>query len=252
MALWNHRTTNEPDSASLHNYWANNQLPIVTSKVNYYGHWSGTDSEDNFKKNPKSGYTEKSVYYQYNSWGYRTKSFDLQKKRPSIICLGCSFTEGIGVNYLDTWVSKIENYFPEYNVYNMGVSGGSGDTVARLLYNIGDILNTKMVFILWPHMFRHEIYNNDHAINNVTPSSGVFSPEMLTDINFYNIRSKNKAIVSMCQQLYGYTVIQEDVANLQKDKCPIVDRGRDNHPGPKWHNDIAEHFIKKYNDNTTI
>lgn len=248
MGLWIHKSINNP--TDLYNHWDINQIPAINSKVNYTSHWSGTDTQENWASNPKPGYSETSITYNYNSYGYRTKEFDLSNSRPSILCLGCSFTEGVGVNYEETWVSKLEQHFTDYHVYNLGVNGGSGDSVSRILYNIGNVLDTKIVFILWPHLFRQEIYLHK-TINNSVASETNSHSSILTDINFFNKQEKNKAIINLLSQLHRYTVIDEDISLIYKDRCPIIDRGRDNHPGPQWHLDVAQHFIKLY-DNSKI
>lgn len=245
----------------MNNYWQHNSLPNISERANLVTHWSGSDNEEIFKKNPKSGYTKESIIYRYNSNGYRSQEIDLTCSKPSIICIGCSFTEGVGVNYEESWPAHIEQAFPDHLVYNFGYGGSSGDYVARTLYNIGNLLNTATVFILWPGMFRYELYT-DVTVDHVMPqwADGNFSNETIypmggiTDINFYNLRQKNKAIVDLLKIMHKYQVVEYNsgyngnMSNLH-DMPPIKvhDKGRDIHPGPGWHKDLARIFIEKYN-----
>jgi hypothetical protein len=235
---------------NMQNYWQHNVLPIIPDRVNLVAHWSGSDSEENFKRNPNPRYTKESIIYQYNSLGYRSREIDLSCSKPSIICLGCSFTEGVGVNYSESWPAHIEQAFPDHNVYNFGTRSTSGDYIARALYNIGNLLNTSTVFILWPEMFRYEIYHDD-SIGYILPNQKLvkdhnsyhYTPDTLTDSNFYNLRQKNIAIINLLKMLYNYQVIEYNPQELKKMYPP----GRDSHPGELWHKTIANIFLEKFN-----
>jgi hypothetical protein len=224
------------------NFWKHNHLPEIIAKKNLVSNWAGTDNEENFKNNPNPKYNKDSIIYQYNSHGFRCQEFDLNCLEPSILCVGCSFTEGIGVNTTDSWTHQIEQNFPEYKVYNLGIGGGSSDTVARVLYNFGNLLNTKIVFILWPPLFRYELYNT-HWVNFVVPEFGseFYASRTLTDEHAINLKEKNRAIVNLLSTLYNYRVVEFD-----SDSIPVPDHGRDGHPGPIWHQTITKIFLEKY------
>ena len=235
-------------------YWLVDQpsfVPVIPHNVNVVTNWSGTDNEENFKRNPKPGYTADSIVYKYNSHGYRTQEFDTVK--PSMLCLGCSFTEGVGVNIQDTWSAHLQERFSEHNVYNLGIGGCSGDTVTRTLYSIGNMLNIDTVFILWPHFYRYEVYNPGAPIAMFPGNDQGYTPGILTDTHFYNLRQKNRAIVALLKQLHGYNVIEEYVDTVWHTGRPGAgaDNGRDNHPGPIWHKHIANLLLEKY-DNSKI
>jgi len=221
----------------LTNHWQQGFIPKVAHHVNLTTNWSGTDTEDNFKRNPKPGYTADSITYNYNSYGYRTHEFNTG----GVLCLGCSFTEGIGVANEYIWPTLLQQQFTD--VYNLGVGGSSGDSVARLLTNVVTILKPTAVFILWPQMFRYDIYNKG-AVSTILPNSKTgFVPDMLTDINFYNIRQRNQTIINLLKDLYKFKLVQYNVEDCEK-----IDTGRDNHPGPYWHKQMAKIFMEKYND----
>jgi hypothetical protein len=251
----------------MNNYWQHNSLPNIPEQVNLITHWIGSDNEENFKKTLRPGYNEKSIIYRYNSLGYRSQEIDLSCSKPSVICIGCSFTEGVGVNYEESWPAHVEQAFPDHLVYNFGLGGSSGDYVARTLYNIGNLLKTEIVFILWPSMFRYEIYN-DTNIDRVLPQwtdgnlsnkTAYSSSKGLIDSNFYNIRQKNKAIVDLLKIIYKYQVVEYNTGydgNKQNlHDVPLIkvhDKGRDNHPGPGWHKELARLFLTKYNVQSKI
>lgn len=229
------------------NYWCTDYFKN-SGKINYSSYWCDTDSEENFRKNPKKGYTDQSIYYQFNSYGYRTKEFDFESLRPTVLCLGCSFTVGIGVNEFESWPAHIQSNFTDHNVYNLGYAGASCDTVARILSAIKNKLNPKIVFIAWPNKSRYEIYGNN-CIENLNPHNRDYKLISSDDCYYFNIREKNKFIVNCLSKLYGYKVI-----SLYADEVAVrgESRGRDMHPGVEWHKYIADLFLEKFNDSIKI
>jgi len=244
-----------PFYQGLDNYWTTYQVPKIDYRLSLTTNWSGSDSEENFLKKPKSGYTKNSVVYHFNSHGYRTHEFEFSNPKPSVLCIGCCFTEGVGVNYRDTWVKQIEQNFPNHTTYNLGVSGASGDFVARTLNSIGTLLDTKVVFVLWPHITRYEVYNPGAVVNvwpqNMTNELHLVKPDAT---HLFNLREKNRVLVNLLGQLHGYTVVEQYVDSVFHSGSPgsSIDFGRDHHPGPNWHSLIAEKFIESYNDNSKI
>jgi hypothetical protein len=227
----------------MNNYWNNDKfIPTRPRKSNVISNWSDSDSEENFIKNPKDGYTKDSIIYRYNSAGYRTNEFNFID--PAILCLGCSFTEGIGVNVEQAWPDILAKHFTNYNVYNLGIEGSSGDSVPRMLAHIQDLFNVQLIFILWPILWRFEIYHEDRvqSIRHDTPDG--FSKLMLSDSNFLNIRQRNKLLVSLLGQKYNYKILDYNA----EDFPARVDEGRDAHPGPKSHNIMANMFLNKYHN----
>ena len=229
------------------NFWnptdiALGHYPDPADKIRY---WQATDSLENFKLRTDNKYTETSIVYEHNSYGYRTKEFEFNSTTPSILCLGCSCTYGTGV--VDPWVNYIEQQYPNYNVYNLGFPGCNSDTVARILLSIGDKLNTKIVCILWPGVHRFSLYNSNW-IRNVLISNPhdqqFFLPDLLNykDAHFNNLRYKNQAIVNLLADKYEYRIIENTIEWMG----PIlVDFGRDYHPGPETQKIIADYFISK-------
>ena len=247
----------------MQNYWKPNHIPEISWRKNLQTHWMATDSEARFDNDPTEGYTKESIVYKYNNHGYRTHEIDLSNKKKSIICIGCSFTEGTGVAYEDSWPAHIEKKFPDYYVYNFGVGGGSAELVARTLYNIGHLLQTSLVFILWPPVTRFEIYK-DQGLNLWVPNKKDNQADfiLIDDTHFFNLQQRSMAMVNLCQLVYRYKVIAETVDSIleldsyqhfipefYKKSLYTIDYGgaRDKmHPGPAWHMRTAKMFFEKY------
>ena len=243
------------------NLWAQGFIPNRYPTVNKTLYWTGNDSEQNFRKNPKPEYNETSITYVYNTHGYRTKEFELTSPNPNILCLGCSHTEGVGLRNEDVWVSQILNQFLDYNVYNLGFGGGSGDTVTRTLVNCCSIFQPKKVFILWPYMSRFETYSFD---STNSPGYPKLNFNCSNDINRSNIHlynkiqlkanlDKNRALVTAYKQIYGFELYEIYADDLTSDdkfrKLSSIDRARDFHYGPTQHKRIAEMFLQQMNAN---
>lgn len=113
-------TTNYlPDRILLRNDLVNNSL-----------NWNSTDSESHWRKNKHridSKYSDTNVKYTFNEMGYRTHPFDTIEK-DFILCMGCSYTEGIGVDDADTWPAKLEKA-AGMQAINLGMGGCSTQSI---------------------------------------------------------------------------------------------------------------------------
>jgi hypothetical protein len=103
-------------------------LPLKSNKRLKF---TQTDSEEKFYENRKKFgvdwyYYNKDIDYTYNSWGYRTKEFS-ELNDDYILVFGCSFTEGIGLDYDDIWASKLGKKL-NLDVFNLGIGGSGPDT----------------------------------------------------------------------------------------------------------------------------
>ena len=113
-------TTNYlPDRILLRNDLVNNTL-----------NWNSTDSEAHWRRNKHridSQYSDTNVKYTFNEMGYRTHPFNTIEK-DFILCMGCSYTEGIGVSDEDTWPAKLEKASGMQSI-NLGMGGGSTQSI---------------------------------------------------------------------------------------------------------------------------
>tara|TARA_R110000751_G_scaffold140654_1_gene244359 strand:+ start:854 stop:1855 length:1002 start_codon:yes stop_codon:yes gene_type:complete len=110
--------------------------------INASMQWNSTDSEYHFNKergkiNPR--YTENNVQYTYNSMGYRDCELS-EVNKDFILCMGCSYTEGIGVDDNDTWPARLETH-SGMDTFNMGLGGSS--TMINLINSTQWINNPK-------------------------------------------------------------------------------------------------------------
>lgn len=132
--------------------------------------WSGPDNLETFEKHIKNstsraqlndhGFLDPDcISYSFNSHGFRDDEFT---NEPAVMALGCSFTQGIGVSYCDTWTKQLSDKLG-MRVWNLGVSGSSSDTAYRLAEYWLDHLNIKCVAMLVPSIERFELWDQGRA-----------------------------------------------------------------------------------------
>jgi len=137
--------------------------------------WSGSDSDELFKKNCaiEENYKKlndlgwldgKVLTYQYNSQGFRDEEFDQQ---PAGIALGCSHTQGVGIHAEHAWPQQLQNLLGQ-KVWNLGSGGAALDTCYRLLEYWIEHLNAKFVICIVPGISRYEVFNGNWS--NIIPS----------------------------------------------------------------------------------
>jgi hypothetical protein len=229
------------------NYWNTSDIAVgpYPGPGDHIRYWQATDSLENLKQRTDNKYTETSIIYKHNSYGYRTQAFNLNSTRPSILCIGCSYTYGTGVANEDSWVSLIEQRYPDHDIYNLGYPGGAADNVIRTLLSVGNKLNTKTVCVLWPGRYRFELYHPWYIQNiliNDPSHQKFFIPELLNDSHFVNLQYKNQAFLKLIAEKYQWRVIENVTDWVNR---ILVDNGRDMHPGPATHKLIADNFINK-------
>jgi hypothetical protein len=112
----------------------------------------GTDTRENWIPN----YQE--IFYNHNEDGFRCDSFSSESQLP-ILFLGCSFTEGIGINLEDVWSYKLLEKIKQYKNINipywsLAGGGSSIDLQALYLHTFIDQLKPKYIFFLLPPLER--------------------------------------------------------------------------------------------------
>lgn len=98
--------------------------------------WYSSDTEQRYQDNLKSNYNvllknnwiDNSFTYKFNSNGFRCKEFT---DTDSIMFLGCSFTQGIGLPVDDIFPNLVAKSL-NLNCLNLAVHGTSADTAFRL------------------------------------------------------------------------------------------------------------------------
>ncbi len=215
------------------------------------------DNEDHFnniqgtRHQGHSMWTADSFTYKYNSYGFRSREFNLDEMNPVILALGCSHTVGVGVPQHDSWPEVFgRNYFSEYSVYNAGLGGAGADTIARLAVNMIPIIRPSIVAIMWPSLFRFETYENGAVMN------GAWTMEQdnlqYEDNTAYNNQTKNKTIVELLQMSHKFKLLSIDWDDTVQTVYSTVtwSKARDGaHFGIDWHQQIAHDFNLQYCNN---
>lgn len=121
--------------------------------------WLPMDTKQLYKHNLKQNAQELSPWidnpftYKFNSKGFRCKEFDAED---NVVFLGCSYTIGIGLPIQHTWPTLVAHEL-DLACYNLGLGGGSWDSIYRIGSYWIEKLNPKFVFILEPPSIRYEV-----------------------------------------------------------------------------------------------
>lgn len=100
--------------------------------------------------------------YTYNELGFRGNSF--LKEGFKIMSVGCSHTEGIGVNDDETWSHYLSTLIKEGVDLNFGHSGRSNDYIARTILTFVDKVKPDLVLVMYSYPSRREYYKKDGGI----------------------------------------------------------------------------------------
>ena len=238
--------------------------------------WLPADTKQKYessKKNPKSnkilishGWTDKSITYKFNSYGFRCEEF---VNKDSIVSLGCSHTIGIGIPYEKTF-SYIVSKRLGYKNYNLALGAGSNDSCYRIGSYWIPKLKPKAVIYMIPSKLRFEYIDfQNQKVINLLPNHMTHSTSsdirdkiikryrdffIMNQENVNLLRSKNvKAIQQLCQEnnikfiqldsneYFSRKILARKGSNLQ------YDFGRDlSHRGPKTNEFVANEIISKY------
>jgi len=143
----------------------NKNTPIILNNylVNKTKYFHSTDSKEKYLENKNLlgkdwYYYDLEIEYKYNSWGYRTKNFE-DINDDYVVTFGCSYTEGIGLEYKDIWPIKLGQKL-NLDTLNLGVGGTGIDfqfyntmLLQQFLLNNNKKL-PKLVVYQWPHTTR--------------------------------------------------------------------------------------------------
>lgn len=199
-----------------------NKLPILKNRCN-------------IKKKSHDTHTNSDFLYQFNDYGYRA-SFDYEPILDSkkIICIGCSFTEGIGLLEEETWPyilsKKINSKY-----LNLGLAGGSDGYVVWQIMNVINNIQNFDLYVLIPP-FGRSFFLSDTILNNVnsfglTNGNPLYSFEKLFEYQRF-------ILLNICKQ---YNVKYLEWNEFGKD----FTKARDNqHFGNDYQLKIAEEFLK--------
>jgi hypothetical protein len=127
------------------------------------------DKVQQYRKNKKlnqiMGELSGKCTYTYNELGFRGDS--IKKDGFKIMSIGCSLTEGYGVNDNETWSHYLSKMIPNGVDLNFGVSSTSNDYISRCLTTFYDIIKPDLVIIFYTFPQRKEYVDENNNIENV-------------------------------------------------------------------------------------
>ena len=85
--------------------------------------------------------------YTYNELGFRGDS--IKKEGFKVMSIGCSNTEGVGVNDNQTWPAQFSKLIPNGVNHNFGMGGRSNDYISRCLLTYFDLVKPDLVLIMY-------------------------------------------------------------------------------------------------------
>ena len=107
--------------------------------------------------------------YTYNELGFRGDS--VYKEGFKVMSLGCSITEGVGVNDNETWPAIFCKMIPNSVNLNFGTGGRSNDFITRCLLTYFDLVKPDLVLINYTFPSRREYYSKDNFIEPYHPTA---------------------------------------------------------------------------------
>ena len=81
---------------------------------------------------------------------------DGKKKKFDIVCLGCSFTYGIGLDPHQTWPHMLGQQ-AKLDVANLGTAGAGIDSILKQFFYVRKNITTKQIYVLLPSFYRKRI-----------------------------------------------------------------------------------------------
>lgn len=106
--------------------------------------------------------------YTYNELGFRGDS--VKKEGFKVMSLGCSNTEGVGLNYEDTWTSQFTKLIPSGVNMNFGTGGRSNDFITRCLLTFYNTIKPDLVLIMYTFPYRRELYTKGGGVEPFMPT----------------------------------------------------------------------------------
>jgi hypothetical protein len=239
-------------------YWSPESFEIssfrwgIVERRNKTYKWSGSD---------QTGLCS----YSYNELGFRADS--IYKEGFKVMSIGCSNTEGVGVNIEETWPAQFCDLIGNAVNINLSVGGRSNDFIARVLLTYYDFFKPDLVLIMYTESHRKEFFTKD---GNIEPFHhipwGYFSETeegkeehnalltILNKENNYQNWLKNHFLITYFLETkkanwlwdgWFATDRYTDERRYNGDFYPHIDFGVDGkHPGPNTHQKYAKNIYK--------
>lgn len=201
------------------------------------------------------------ISFTINNLGYNS-TFDYDDSLmngPNILCLGDSNVFGLLLEKDRTFVKLLQQNLPDTKVLNLGLLGGSADSVARIGVNSIQALKNavKAVFVIWPPYLRREVASNRyHGLVYKTPDgTGSIPYSEYWDFvdwraNSYNFHKNRIMLATICQLhnvLFADLEINYEDENIRNDTIETYGQEEYTTIGFKTHRAVADYFLNKLN-----
>ena len=100
--------------------------------------------------------------YTFNELGFRADS--IYKNGFKIMSIGCSVTEGVGVNDNETWPYIFSSFIENSVNLNFAFGGRSNDFISRCLITYFDIIKPDLVLIMYTNDHRRDYFTEDGTV----------------------------------------------------------------------------------------
>jgi hypothetical protein len=147
-----------------------------------YELFSGSDNKELYEKNLKTKpddwyYRTNTLDYKRNSLGHRCNEIADIDLENYILTVGCSHTEGIGLEVEETYTHQLSKKF-KCDYYNMGMAGTGIDT---MMHNLTVWFATvkkqpKLVVMQFPDVARFNIIQIEQEATNIDIENANISP----------------------------------------------------------------------------
>lgn len=240
-------------------------------EINQNLKWLGSDRLDLYNerlpKSPKNWYYKNcDINYNINGHGHRSKQIDDLNFNDYILYVGCSITEGIGLE-LDKTYSYILSKNLNKDFYNLSVGGTGNDTICHnLMVWLNKFKKPKLIIVQITDRSRFMIYNTPNLLPNGWWTDKRSTRDFIMlgeDINYFKtkqvllkqfIDSINVPLITVCHPALNindltfknliYLTLKD---NARDENFINGDRG---HPGMLSNNTLADdclNFIKTQN-----
>ena len=248
-------------------YWSPNEFEISSLRYKLNGQRRVKEFRSPTSTKPKS------CTYTYNDLGYRGDL--IHKKGFRIMSIGCSLTEGVGINDNETWPHQFTQMVPNGVDLNFGCGGRSNDYISRCLLSYYDLVKPDLVLIMYTSPQRREVYTKNNGVKPFMPPCWGYLKEIEEGRNICNhlieLQNdntdfmnwyKNHLLIKLfleskkCNWVWnGSFGIREDYQEFNRFDGdymnePFMDLGEDDsHPGPKHNKEYVTKLFNYINQN---
>jgi hypothetical protein len=243
------------------------------SSVDY---WFGRDGPQQYReRNGHPLYGETDITYRSNKLGYRCGEFD-ETASIRMLSIGCSWAYGVGVPqeiiFHERFAARLRQELKTTVVnWNLGLSGISNDSMARMLHLCVPKLDPDIVLVLFTYAARREYVAahgrrldyfpnypqiNDLVLDELAMHFKALSSTFDDQLNLFRNYMSIKCLLKDRPWYFSMTVPQEmDLLSGHLDPAhqvaahQVIDKGRDHvHPGPETHQSICDLYWEKFTE----